>query len=835
MSKIAFRLNGLFIFAVFTIFVCMFAVYPQFMTRQSNPPSSLKNVSFTGTNNYSGNSTALNSVRESNNQQISLFKQTLQETSDYNLFLTSGFPNLAPPPNDNFSDAQSISGLSGSFSGTTIDATRETGEPNHGNFSEAVGVRSVWYKWTAPRGGAIRFSVVGSGSSICLDSRARAIAIYTGSSVTNLTEVAKAAASCELTATVQFQATEGQEYKIAVDGFIFSLNDGTYRGLNFSLSIFSIGVTTYSVIGTLNNLPNPAGAIVKFTSSSFPGEVDCLIAGSNYTCTGLALGGNYTITPSHPAVTFDPPSRTYSNISRNYSGENFTAVLPDSLSVSSSSVTEGNSGTSSLNFTVNRSVGSSPISTSVTVNYSTSNGTATAGQDYTAVPNGTLIIPAGQTSGTISVQVIGDTLFEPNETFTLTLSNPQGAAIATGQGAVTGTIINDDFGGQLKFSIESYTVSESDGNAAITVTRTNGAASNVTVNYAASNGTATAGQDYNASSGTLAFGANETSKTFNIPILNDSISEPNETVNLTISGTTGGGTLGAPQTAVLTIIDNDNSRRTGFDFDGDGKSDIGVFRPSIGSWYLLGSSSGFSGIGFGVNSDLIAPADYNGDGKADIAVFRPENGAWYYLNSSNNQFVGVSFGQNGDIPLPADFDGDGRADINVFRPLTGSWYRLNSSNGQFIGIGFGQNGDVPLIADFDGDGKSDIAVFRPSTRAFYWLNSSNGQFNGVQFGLETDKPVPADFDGDGRSDIAVFRPSNGTWYILGSQTGFFGQQFGQNGDKPAAADYDGDGRADIAVFRPANGAWYLQQSQRGFDAVAFGIATDKPIPNAYAP
>ena len=274
------------------------------------------------------------------------------------------------------------------------------------------------------------------------------------------------------------------------------------------------------------------------------------------------------------------------------------------------------------------------------------------------------------------------------------------------------------------------------------------------------------------------------------------------------------------------------SQRKAFDFDGDGKSDVSVFRPSASNWYLLQSQAGFSAAQFGNSNDLIAPADFDGDGKTDIAVFRPSDGAWYRLNSSNNQFVALQFGQNGDLPRPGDFDGDGRADIAVFRPSTGAWYWLNSSNGQFNGVQFGANGDIPLVADFDGDGKSDISVFRPSTGSWYWLNSSNRQFSAIAFGANGDVPTAADYDGDGKSDVSVFRPSTGSWYRLNSSNGqFIGLQFGQNGDVPAATDFDGDGKADIAVFR--DGSWYILQSQAGFTGVQFGANADKPIPAAF--
>ena len=272
---------------------------------------------------------------------------------------------------------------------------------------------------------------------------------------------------------------------------------------------------------------------------------------------------------------------------------------------------------------------------------------------------------------------------------------------------------------------------------------------------------------------------------------------------------------------------------TPFDFDGDGRSDLSVFRPSTGAWYLNQSSAGFTGVSFGISTDLIAPADFDGDGKTDIAVFRPSTGTWYYLRSSDNSFVGVQFGSNGDLPRPGDFDGDGKADINVFRPSNGTWYRLNSSTGAFVGAAFGQNGDHPLVADFDGDGKNDLAVFRPSVSIFYWLDSSTGAFHGAAFGAGGDIPTAGDFDGDGKTDIAVFRPSNGTWYRYNSSTGaFVAINFGLSGDIPVPADYDGDGKTDIAVFR--NGTWYYLNSSNGaFTGVGFGFGTDQPIPAAF--
>ncbi len=270
-----------------------------------------------------------------------------------------------------------------------------------------------------------------------------------------------------------------------------------------------------------------------------------------------------------------------------------------------------------------------------------------------------------------------------------------------------------------------------------------------------------------------------------------------------------------------------------FDFDGDGKTDVSVFRPSSNNWFLDRSTAGFAAYSFGTAGDILTPADFTGDGKTDIAVFRPSAGSWFVLRSEDSTFYGVGFGMSGDIPAPADYDGDGKADPAVFRPSSGTWF-LQQSTAGFAAVAFGSSGDQPSIGDFDGDGKADIAVYRPTNGSWYRLNSSNGSFTEIQFGASGDKIVPADYTGDGKTDIAVWRGSTGTWYILKSEDlTFYGVQFGSSGDLPAPGDYDGDGKADTVVFRPADGNWYMLRSTAGFNAEHFGTSEDKPAPGVF--
>jgi uncharacterized repeat protein (TIGR01451 family) len=279
------------------------------------------------------------------------------------------------------------------------------------------------------------------------------------------------------------------------------------------------------------------------------------------------------------------------------------------------------------------------------------------------------------------------------------------------------------------------------------------------------------------------------------------------------------------------------------DFDGDGKTDISVFRPSDTNWYVLRSSSqNFQTTQWGLSNDKLAPGDYDGDGKTDFAVFRPSNTTWYILQSTNNTLAALQWGLSTDIPVAGDYDGDGKADIAVWRPSDGNWYVFRSSNQTSLIVNFGQNGDVPLVGDFDGDRKTDFAFFRPtttpSTATWNILKSSGGTIV-RQFGLFDDKLAPADYDGDGTTDFGVWRPSNGFWYTAPSSEldpshNFTSTPFGQNGDVPVPGDYNGDGKYDRAVFR--NGTWIIQDLTNNTTSFQnFGLGTDKPIPNTYLP
>ncbi len=210
---------------------------------------------------------------------------------------------------------------------------------------------------------------------------------------------------------------------------------------------------------------------------------------------------------------------------------------------------------------------------------------------------------------------------------------------------------------------------------------------------------------------------------------------------------------------------------------------------------------------WGTTGDVPAPGDFDGDGRADLGVFRPGAPAQWWVQLSGGGFInGYLFGQTVDVPLIGNFDGDNKDDIAVYRPDgmiigapdTSAYLWVRSSDGNGFGVGFGRPSDRIAPADYDGDGLIDIAVMRPTGNesgvpTWYILQSSSGYTPaGVYFevwGVPSDLPVVGDFDGDGRDDVSIWRPSTGEWWILRSSGGFTNPALGQDGDIPTPREY----------------------------------------------
>lgn len=232
------------------------------------------------------------------------------------------------------------------------------------------------------------------------------------------------------------------------------------------------------------------------------------------------------------------------------------------VSIGDVTVVEGHAGVTNAVFPLTLSPA---VPFPVTVGYTTVGGTAKAGADFTSV-TGSVTFAPGQTKASITVGVIGDARVEPNEAFSVVLSDATGATIARGR--ATGSITNDDTGPLPVLSIDDATAPEGQSgtrNLELTVRLQPASASPVTVGYATSDGTAKAGRDYTARSGTLVFAPGQTTRTIAVPVLGDTTAEDDETFTVTLSGASGA-TLGRAS-ARGTIVNDDEPPRPTLSID----------------------------------------------------------------------------------------------------------------------------------------------------------------------------------------------------------------------------------------------------------------------------
>lgn len=236
-------------------------------------------------------------------------------------------------------------------------------------------------------------------------------------------------------------------------------------------------------------------------------------------------------------------------------GSNGTGTIVNddatAFSIAGATVVEGTGGSNALNFTVSLSA---PAKDPVSVQYATSAGSATTPADYAAT-SGTLTFAGGQTSRTVAVAIVTDNLVEPDENFTMVLSNPSGGTIAVA--SATGTITNDDF---ATLTISDVTQNEGNGNGTtafvFTITSSNPSSQPITVNYQTADGTAGTPNDYFAASGTATIPAGATSVTVTVLVVADNVLEPDETFTVNLSGAQGA-TL-ADATGLGTILGDDS-------------------------------------------------------------------------------------------------------------------------------------------------------------------------------------------------------------------------------------------------------------------------------------
>jgi hypothetical protein len=309
----------------------------------------------------------------------------------------------------------------------------------------------------------------------------------------------------------------------------------------------------------------------------------------------------------------------------------------------------------------------------------------------------------------------------------------------------------------------------------------------------------------------------------------------------------------------LGVSAKDNSFN--LDFDGDGSTDIALYRegsrspdiaPQLSYWYFLNTNTGqISYFQWGRSLDVPAPADFDNDGKTDVGIYRwwdfetGDTNQWWVNKSSGGYNVFIY--EPGYNKFNRNYIGDGRAEV-------GQLYQINISQNPsercYISIYFigdleqntvrktvGEACNViptPVPGDYDNDGRSEIAVFNNQTfKVWYPPYESFYTAPNVVQRLNIESPAPGDYDGDGKTDFAGTRRQAGRliWIVKQSSTGNETEtDFGYATDKPVPGDYDGDGKTDIAVFRPSDSSWWIRHSATGYLSLwYFGLPTDTPL------
>lgn len=282
-----------------------------------------------------------------------------------------------------------------------------------------------------------------------------------------------------------------------------------------------------------------------------------------------------------------------------------------------------------------------------------------------------------------------------------------------------------------------------------------------------------------------------------------------------------------------------NARRVRNDIDGDGRSDIVVWRPSNGTFYVRYSSGEFlttAQIQLGLPGDVPRIGDFDGDGKADFAVWRPEYGMWFFKTSMSAYAVLSQFqwGLSTDAPVVGDVDGDGKTDFGIYRSSS-QWgvksvYSFVKSSGGFnreaalagmpsavLNVLFDEVHSDPVLADFQGIGSDSPAVVEQLQRFWTIKNTSGQLLSSEPWGYAGDTPFGCHFLGDAKADRVISRiETNNTisWYVIGASNVVKVLSFGAFGDTTGCGnDYDGNGYDDLVLFRNYLGLWIFKDRQ----------------------
>ncbi|NET40724.1 S8 family serine peptidase [Okeania sp. SIO2B3] len=803
--------------------------------------------------------------------------------------------------NDNLSNSISLSGSSTSATGSNVDATKESGEPNHAGND---GGSSVWWDWTAPSSGSVTIGTDGSDFDTILG-------IYTGSSVSDLTEVASDDDGGDgLQSQVTFDVVGGTNYQIAVDGY--SGSEGNIV-LDLDLATSQISNDDFANSANLSGTSDNATASTINASIEF-GEPDHAgISG------GHSLWWNWTA-PSSGLVTIDTFGSDFDTILAAYTGSsvsNLTDIASndDSSGLQSQIVFPAEAGTNyqiavdgylgaagnvelallleadtlaNDDFADRISLSGSQINETATNENATvesaeplhagNDGGASLWWSWTAPSDGTLTVNTGGSDfDTILAAYTGSSLFNLTEVDSNDDSvnyGLQSEIIFDVVGGETYNIAVDGFNGSVGninlelilstfedqidlssdvFAITSQEVGPGDSidiDFSVENTGSDDATGFWVDFFLSEDGDIDPQEDYllgftwveelpgNSNTGVL-------SESFFLPTINEfswdenadyqigmlvdsfdfvaETDELNNTITETISISTT--TSSEPSYISTPVTINGEYEPIAGDFNGDNNTDILWYRPGPSQDFIwfFNSDNSYDSSPFTVNGTYTPiVGDFNGDSTSDILWYRPGSGQdfiWFFDKDGNR--TSSPFTVNGVYtPVAGDFDASGTTDILWYQPGTAQDFLWSfNSDGTFESSPFTVNGVyTPVAGDFDASGTTDILWYRPGTaQDFLWSFNSDGTFESSPFtvnGVYT--PVAGDFDASGTTDILWYRPGTAQDFLwsFNSEGTFESSPFTVNGTyTPITGDFNGNVFSDILWYRPGTAQDFLWSFQ----------------------
>lgn len=556
--------------------------------------------------------------------------------------------SAAPPANDNLANAVALNGASGTFNGTTAEATRESGEAPHTFSAETSVYRTVWFQWTATEAKPVTFEVTTAGFDA-------GMAIYTGGAYP-LESVTFNNDTFGNRPRIELLAETGMTYRIVVGIY----NDEIIAGGNFTLQWAQANKPTNNNFANALSVQNTSG-IVAITNQNADSEPSEPIFGN-----GNTIWVNYTNTSAGDfSVTFT-------------TSESNDVFLDSTISVFTGAAL------SSLSTVVKNN--DLPATSRSRVTF-----LARAGVTYRIAVDSDVSAPPGNillnwfitkpayytdfgtkigTSGEIFYDESADiAVFRPAEGVWYHLDSSDGTFHAFQFGLNGDLPVPADYDGDGR---TDYAVTRDAGGQKIWYIR-NSFAENYTILQWGLAGDKAMPGDYDGDGRTDIAVFRPSTNVWYIWRSSDHqffIKEFGLAGDIPVIG----------------------------DFKGTpAGTDLAVFRPSNGFWYIFdGVNTIF--VPFGTAGDKPVPADYDFDGKTDIAVFRPADGTWYLLQSRHNTFKFVRWGLAGDVPMVGDFDNNTNdpADFVVFRPSDRTWYMLTQEGFAVNYVQFGLSTDIPV-------------------------------------------------------------------------------------------------------------------------------------------